>query len=161
MFPLRSHEARELFRLGQVANGPRSRQSAKTNLSSIGRRKRWWIQFKELDLEMTISTQMWADLLLETTGLARQEQLMVKTACSKPSFEAYSEILLEHHGRIHLRDSRNLGPLSRPFPVKGAGKNKGRGWYRSGYIASEFDGHAGDEAAGDGDKQLRLERKLR
>ena len=50
-----------------------------------------------------------------------------------------------------MRDSRNLAPPSRPFPVKGAGKNKGRGWHRSGYIAGEFDGHAGDEAAGDGD----------
>jgi hypothetical protein len=49
---------------------------------------------------MTISTQMRAELLLETSGLTRQEQLMVKTACPKPSFEGYSEILLEHHGRI-------------------------------------------------------------
>ena len=30
VFPLRSHEARELFRLGQQANGPLSRQSAET-----------------------------------------------------------------------------------------------------------------------------------
>ena len=151
VFPLRSHEARELFRLGQQANGPLSRQSAETILSFIGRRKRWWIQLKELDPEMAISTQMRAELLLETSGLSRQEQLMVKTACPKPSFEGYSEILLEHHGRIHLRDSRNLAPPSRPFQSKGAGKNKGKGWYRSGYIAGEYDGHAGDEAADDGD----------
>jgi len=100
VFPLRSHEARELFRLGQQASGPLSRQSAETILSFIGRRKRWWIQLKELDPEMAISTQMRAELLLETSGLSRQEQLMVKTACPKPSFEGYSEILLEHHGRI-------------------------------------------------------------
>ena len=144
VFPLRSHEARELFRLGQQANGPLSRQSAETILSFIGRRNRWWI----------IPTQMRAELLLETSGLARQEQLMVKTACPEPSFEGYSEILLEHHGRIHLRDSRSLGPLappSRPFPAKGAGKNKGKGWYRSGYFAGDYDGQAGDEAAGEGD----------
>ena len=146
VFPLRSHEARELFRLGQQANGPLSRQTAETVLSFIGRRKRWWIQLKE----MAISTQMRAELLLETSGLSRQEQLMVKTA-PKPSFEGYSEILLEHHGRIHLRDSRNLAPPSKPFQSKGAGKNKGKGWYRSGYIAGEYDGHAGDEAADDGD----------
>ena len=48
VFPLRSHEARELFGLGQQASGI---------LSFIGRRKRWWIQLKELDPEMTISTQ--------------------------------------------------------------------------------------------------------
>ena len=149
VFPLRSHEARELFRLGQQANGPLSRQSAETILSFLGRRKRWWIQLKELDPEMAISTQMRAELLLETSGLSRQEQLMVKTACPKPSFEGYSEILI--HGRIHLRDSRNLAPPSKPFQAKGAGKNKGKGWYQSGYIAGEYDGHAGDEAAVDGD----------
>ena len=143
VFPMRSYEARGLFRLGQQANGPLSRQSAETILSVIGKRKGWWMQLKELDPEMTISTQMRAELFLETSGLTPQEQLMVKTACPKPSFEGYSEILLEHHGRIHLRDSRNLAPPSGPFPVKGAGKNKGRGWYRSGYIAGEFDGHAG------------------
>jgi len=117
----------------------------------MGSRKRWWIQLKELDPEMAIPTQMRAELLLETLGLTRQEQLMVKTACPKPSFDGYSEILLEHHGRIHLRDSSSLDPPSRPFPVKGAGKNKGRGWYRSGYFAGDYDGQAGDEAAGDGD----------
>ena len=148
---MRSHEARELFRLGQQASGPLSRQSAETILSFMGIRKRWWIQLKELDPEMAISTQMRAELLLETLGLTRQEQLMVKTACPKPSFDGYSEILLEHHGRIHLRDSSSLAPPSRPFPVKGAGKNKGRGWYRSGYFAGDYDGQAGDEAAGDGD----------
>ena len=94
---------------------------------------------------MAISTQMRAELLLETSGLTRQEQLMVKTACPKPSFDGYSEILLEHHGKINLRDSRSLAPPSRPFPVKGAGKNKGRG------CAADYDGQAGDEAAGDGD----------
>ena len=114
VFPLRSHEARELFRLGQQANGPPSRQSAETIWSFIRRRKRWWIQLKELDPEMAISTQMRAELLLETSGLSRQEQLMVKTACPKPSFEGCSEILLEHHGRIHLTDS----PPSKPFRSK-------------------------------------------
>jgi len=73
---------------------------------------------------------------------------MVKTACPKPSFEGYSEILLEHHGRIHLRDLRSLSPPSKPLPVKGAGKNKGRGWHRSGYFAGGYDGQE-EEAAGD------------
>jgi len=148
VFPLRSHEARELFRVGQMPTGPLSRQPAETILSFIGRRKRWWIQLRELDTEMAISSQKRAELLLETSGLSRQEQLMVKTACPKPSFEGYSEILLEHHERIHLRDSRNLAPATRPFQSKGAGKNKGKGWYRSGYMVGDYEGH-GDEAAGD------------
>ena len=94
---------------------------------------------------------MRAELLLETSGLTRHEQLMVKTACPKPSFEGYSETLLEHHEKNHLKDSRSLAPPSRPFPVKGAGKNKAGGWYRSGYFAGDYDCQAGDEAAGDGD----------
>jgi len=94
---------------------------------------------------------MRAELLLETSGLTRHEQLMVKTACPKPSFEGYSETLLEHQEKNHLKDSRSLAPPSRPFPVKGAGKNKAGGWYRSGYFAGDYDCQAGDEAAGDGD----------
>ena len=35
--------------------------------------------------------------------------------------------------------------------MKGAGKNKAGGWYRSGYFAGDYDCQAGDEAAGDGD----------
>ena len=99
---------------------------------------------------MAISSQMRAELLLETSGLSRQEQLMImiKTACPKPSFEGYCNILLEHHGKIHLRDSRHLAPPSRPFQSKGAGKSKGKGWYRSGYFAGGYDGQEGDEAAG-------------
>eukprot|EP00435_Cladocopium_sp_Y103_P050664 s1856_g15.t1 len=156
VFPLRSHEARELFRIGQLANGPLSRQSSETILSFIGRRKRWWIQLKELDPEMTISTQMRAELLLETSGLSRQEQLMVKTACPKPSFEGYCEVLLEHHGKIHLRDSRNLAPPSKPFQQKGAGKGKGKGWYRSGYYVGDYgdyENYEGDETAGNEEHQ--------
>ena len=76
---------------------------------------------------------------------------MVKTGCPKPSFERYREILLEHHGRIHPRDSSNLAPPSKPLPAKGAGKNKGKGWYRPAYFAGDYDGHTGDEAAGEGD----------
>ena len=97
---------------------------------------------------MTISSQMRAELLLETSGLTRQEQLMIKTACIKPSFEGYCNILLEQHGKIHSRDSRSLAPPSRPCQSKGAGKNQGKGWYRPGYFAGDYEGQDGDEAAG-------------
>eukprot|EP00435_Cladocopium_sp_Y103_P044934 s3831_g12.t1 len=77
---------------------------------------------------------------------------MVKTACPKPSFEGYCEVLLEHHGKIHLRDSRALAPSSRPFQQKGAGKGKSKGWYmKSGYYVGDYgdyDNYDGDEAAG-------------
>ena len=133
VFPLRLHEARELFRLGQQANGPLSRQSAETILSFIGRRNRWWIQLKELDPEMTIPTPMRAELLLETSGLARQEQLMVKTACPEPSFEGYSEILLEHHGRIPSEGFKKLGPLGPSF--KALSSERSREEQRKGVVS--------------------------
>ena len=127
VFSLRSHEARELFRLGQQANGPLSRQSAETILSFIGRRKRWWIQLKELDPEMAISTQMRAELLLETSGLSRQEQLMVKTACPKPSFEGYSEILLEHPWKDPLEGFEEFGPSFKALSIERSRKEQRKG----------------------------------
>jgi hypothetical protein len=38
--------------------------------------------------------------------------------------------------------------MEESLPVKGAGKNKGRGWHRSGYFAGGYDGQE-EEAAGD------------
>ena len=64
---------------------------------------------KELDSNMLISDQISAELLIESAGLTKQEQLMIRTAAKNHTFDDYAAILLEHHGRIHLKDSRSLG----------------------------------------------------
>ena len=109
IFPLQSLEAKELFRVGQMQQGLLSRQTGESVTSFISRRRRWWRQVKELDSNMLISDQMRAELPIESAGLTKQEQLMIRTAAKNHTFDDYAAILLEHHGRIHLKDSRSLG----------------------------------------------------
>ena len=110
IFPLQSLEAKELFRVGQMQHGPLSRQTGEPVTCFISRRRRWWRQVKGLDSNMLISDQMRAELLIESTGLTKQEQLMIRTSSKSHTFDDYAAILLEHHGRIHLKDSRSLAP---------------------------------------------------
>ena len=107
---LQSLEAKELFRVGQMQHGPLSRQTGESVTSFISRRRRWWRQVKELDSNMLISDQMRAELLIESAGLTKQEQLMIRTASKSHTFDDYAAILLEHHEGIHLKDSRSLAP---------------------------------------------------
>ena len=64
-FPLRSQEASELFRPGQVRTGPLSRQAGEGMLSYVNRRKRWWTTLQELYPEVRLSDAMRANLLVE------------------------------------------------------------------------------------------------
>ena len=66
-FPLQSLEAKELFRAGQQNSGPLARQAGESVVSFVSRRRRWWRQVTELDLQ--ISESMRAELLLESAGL--------------------------------------------------------------------------------------------
>ena len=110
IFPLQFLEAKELFRVGQMQHGPLSRQTGEPATSFISRRCRWWRQVKELDSNMLISDQMRAGLLIESVGLTKQEQLMIRTASKSHTFDDCAAILPEHHGGIHLKDSRSLAP---------------------------------------------------
>ena len=85
---------------------------------------------------MQISESMRAELLLESVGLTRQEQLMIRTAAAakEQTFEAFAVVLQEHHGKIHLKDSPTLAPQYRVNnnPGKGKGSSQGtRPWYQS------------------------------
>ena len=110
IFPLQFLEAKELFRVGQMQHGPLSRQTGEPATSFISRRCRWWRQVKELDSNMLVSDQMRAGLLIESVGLTKQEQLMIRTASKSHTFDDCAAILPEHHGGIHLKDSRSLAP---------------------------------------------------
>ena len=90
---------------------------------------------KELDSNMLISDQMRAELLIESAGLTKQEQLMIRTAAKNHTFDDYAAILLEHQGRIHLKDSRSLAlqyKSSTNYPQKrGQSKGSQEPWYRN------------------------------
>ena len=108
--PLQFLEAKELLRVGQMQHGPLSRQTGLSVTSFISRCRRWWRQVKELDSNMLISDQMRSELLIESVGLTKRKQLMIRTASKSHTFDDCAAILLEHHGRIHLKDSRSLAP---------------------------------------------------
>ena len=154
VFPRAAEEARELFRVGQRP-GTLSRQSGESMLSYVSRRRRWWKLLKTLDSSIELSEPMRVELLLELSGLSRQESLVIK-ACTKDSkgFESVAEILVEHYTGVHLKEGRALGgsmPSAKgtgrtPF-YKGKGKGKSRGFPRRAYaafddeIAKEEDSH--------------------
>ena len=103
-FPLQGEEASELFRQGQLLTGPLSKQSGEPMLSYISRRKRWWVTLRELDPEVRLSEATRANLLVELSGLSRQEQLMVRTAAQAETVDEYARVLIKHHSVVHMRE---------------------------------------------------------
>ena len=161
VFPRAAEEARELFRAGQ-RNGALARQGGESMLSYVSRRRRWWKLLKSLDSSIELSEPMRVELLLELSGLSRQEALVIKACTSAAkSFEAVSATLVEHYSGTHLKEGRSLGgggtfqdrrnssssfgTRSRAGP-KGYGKGKGRGFTRRAYIAEDEAQFAYDDA---------------
>ena len=103
-FPLQSEEASELFRQGQLLSGPLAKQSGEPMLSYIARRKRWWSTLCELDPDIRLSEAMRANLLVELSGLSRQEQLMVKTAARSQTTDEFARVLVQHHSVVHMKE---------------------------------------------------------
>ena len=103
-FPLQSEEASELFRQGQLLTGPLAKQQGEPMLSYIARRKRWWSTLCELDPDIRLSEAMRANLLVELSGLSRQEQLMVKTAARSQTTDEYARVLVQHHSVVHMKE---------------------------------------------------------
>ena len=88
VFPRATEEARELFRAGQ-------RQGTLHRLSYVSRRRRWWKLLKTLDSSIELSEPTRVELLLELSGLTRQESLAIK-ACAQDikSFESVARTTL-------------------------------------------------------------------
>ena len=80
IFPLTDTEAKELYRMGTTVGGALSRQPGESMLNYINRRKRWYRKLKQLDKGVEISEGILVDLMLDCSGLTRQEKLMVQTA---------------------------------------------------------------------------------
>ena len=108
VFPRATEEARELFRAGQ-GQGTLARQAGESMLSYVSRRRRWWKLLKTLDSSIELSEPMRVELLLELSGLTRQESLVMK-ACAQDikSFESVARTLIENYSGVHLREGRNL-----------------------------------------------------
>ena len=82
-------------------------------LSYVSRRQRWWNLLKTLDGSIELSEPMRAELLLELSGLSRQEIIVIK-ACAPDakSFESVAATLVEQYSGVHLREGRSLGQLN-------------------------------------------------
>ena len=108
VFPLASEEARELFKAGQKP-GSLARQNGESMLSYVSRRRRWWKLLKTLDGSIELSEPMRVELLLELSGLSRQEIIVIK-ACAPDakSFESVAATLVEQYSGVHLREGRSL-----------------------------------------------------
>ena len=87
VFPRAREEAKELFRAGQKQGGPLSRQPGEPMLSYVQRRRRWWHMLCELDDTMVFSDSLRTELMLELSGLNRQEILVVKACADTKDFE--------------------------------------------------------------------------
>ena len=109
VFPRASEEARELFKVGQKP-GSLARQNGEFMLSYVSRRRRWWKLLKTLDGSIELSEPMRVELLLELSGLSRQEIIVIK-ACAPDakSFESVAATLVEQYSGVHLREGRSLG----------------------------------------------------
>ena len=109
VFPRASEEARELFKTGQKP-GSLARQNQESMLSHVSRRRRWWKLLKTLDGSIELSEPMRVELLLELSGLSRQEIIVIK-ACAPDakSFESVAATLVEQYSGVHLREGRSLG----------------------------------------------------
>ena len=109
VFPRASEEARELFKAGQKP-GSLARQNGESMLSYVSRRRRWWKLLKTLDGSIELSEPMRVELLLELSGLSRQEIIVIK-ACAPDakSFESVAATPVEQYSGVHLREGRSLG----------------------------------------------------
>ena len=142
VFPRATEEARELFRAGQRQGGVLSRQSGESMLSYTSRRRRWWRLLVELDPSLQLSEEMRSELMLELSGISRQEVLVIKSCALSLSFEHIAEVLVKHYSSTHLKEgSRSWNPTSQSkhlmnYASKGKGKGKPR-YYSTGYVGLE------------------------
>ena len=113
VFPRASEEARELFKTGQKP-GSLARQNQESMLSYASRRRRWWKLLKTMDSSIELSEPMRVELLLDFSGLTRQEIIVIK-ACA-PDAKSFDSVaataaatLVEQYSGVHLREGRSLG----------------------------------------------------
>ena len=132
VFPMTTHEAKELFRQYCRPKGPLSRQNGESMQQYISRRKRCWNLLIELDPELNLSEGHRADMLLDLAGLEKTERTMIQASIGNArDFDRIAEALVVQHPRIHIKTTSGKGK-SHPKLGKGGatrpkGKSKGKG----------------------------------
>ena len=103
VFPLTTHEAKELFRQYCKPSGSLSRQLGESMSQFVSRRRRCWKLLKELDTEIELSEGHRADMLLHFAGLDKQAKIMIQASIGNVrEFEKIADALIVEHPRIHL-----------------------------------------------------------
>ena len=97
------------------------------------RRKRSWKLLKELDPKLEISDEQRADLLLDLSGLAQNERLLIMSSIANARyFDKIAEALAFQHSRQHEKEVRNMskgrGGKNRKGKGRGNQIGKGKGW---------------------------------
>jgi hypothetical protein len=111
VFPLTTHEAKELFRQYCKPSGALSRQTGESMKQYVSRRRRCWKLLKELDSEIELSEGHRADMLLDLSGLDRADRTMVQASIQNArDFEKIGDALIMQHPRLHVSEQRR-----RPF----------------------------------------------
>ena len=155
VFPLTTHEAKELFRQFTKHNGVLTRQSGESMQHYIGRRSRCWKLLKELDPELQLSEGHRADMLLDMAGIDKVARTMIQASIGNSrELEKVAEALTVQHPRLHLGEQKRSGTFpkgkgggkgrGRSYPGKGG--KKGKGSYKgTAFMATEYEDWAEDE----------------
>ena len=120
-----AEEAREFFRAGQ-RQGTLARRAGESLLSYVSRRRLWWKLLKTLDNSIELPAPRRVELLLELSGLTRQESLVIKArATDSKSFDSVAATLIDNYSGTHLREGRSLGGGTASNGVTSWGRRKG------------------------------------
>ena len=92
-------------------------------LSYTGRRGRWHRLLHLMDDQITLSPQILGDLLLDCSGVSKQERLLVLTSTgNSTTFTDVSQALMKQHGKIHVEEKSQ-----RPFNATPKWQSRGGG----------------------------------
>ena len=112
VLPFTEQESNEVFRQYCRSGGPLSRQNGEVMKQYVSRKRRCWT----LLVQTHLSERHRSDMLLDLSGLTREERVMVQASIrNERDFDRVAEALIIHHPRMHLRESQRR--------AKGKGKD--------------------------------------
>ena len=130
VFPVTEHESEELFRQYCRPGGPLSRQHGESMKQYVARRRRCWTLLVQMDPVIHLSEGHRSDVLLDLSGLTREDRVMVHLSISNErDFDRVAEALIIQHPRIHLRESQRRAKGKGKDGCK-RGDNSNTRWFR-------------------------------